>query len=148
MLLIGAIILFISFIFLIKGMSSSEPAKIKKIYKYTLIIIGLILITFLFRFGMPLIALLLGAIMATVSNIGRIISLLNTVQFIKNYFPQKIEQMSVKEAREILNIQEGASEQEINDAYKSLMKKNHPDTGGSNYFANLLNVAKNTLLKK
>ena len=58
------------------------------------------------------------------------------------------QNMSVSEAREVLGVGPDATEQEIEQAYKALMKKNHPDQGGSKYFASQLNQAKEVLLKE
>ena len=41
--------------------------------------------------------------------------------------------MTKKEAYQILGLEEGASKKEILDSYQSLMKKNHPDLGGSDW---------------
>lgn len=54
--------------------------------------------------------------------------------------------MSEQEAREILGVAADASPDDIRSAYKRLMLKVHPDTGGSNYMARQLNEAKAALL--
>ena len=54
--------------------------------------------------------------------------------------------MTKKEAYEILGLQEGASEKEVLERYYDLLKKNHPDHGGSDWFSARLNKAKETLL--
>jgi type IV secretory pathway TraG/TraD family ATPase VirD4 len=54
--------------------------------------------------------------------------------------------MSEKEAREILDVAPDAKPDIIRAAYKRLMMKVHPDTGGSNYLARQLNEAKVVLL--
>jgi hypothetical protein len=56
--------------------------------------------------------------------------------------------MTREEALKILDIYDGASEEEINDAYKRLMQKVHPDNQGSDWMAVKLNQARDLLLKK
>ena len=54
--------------------------------------------------------------------------------------------MSRAEALEILGLEEGASRDQIREAYHRLIMKNHPDQGGSAYLAAKLNQAKALLL--
>lgn len=54
--------------------------------------------------------------------------------------------MSRQKALEILGVGEDATEREINDRYRELMRRVHPDQGGSAYLATELNEAKRVLL--
>ena len=56
--------------------------------------------------------------------------------------------MTVAQALEIMELSEGASEQDIREAFSRLMHKVHPDVGGSTFFAKQLNAARDVLLKQ
>ena len=54
--------------------------------------------------------------------------------------------MTRKEALRVLGLAEGADEKQVRAAYKQLMQKLHPDLGGSDYLASVVNRAKDVLL--
>ena len=56
--------------------------------------------------------------------------------------------ITVEDAYKVLGVSASATRQEIIDAHRKLILKNHPDRGGSSYLAAQINQAKDILLKK
>jgi hypothetical protein len=60
--------------------------------------------------------------------------------------PNRPGAMTRKEAYEVLGLRPGASETEIRDAHRRLMRGAHPDAGGSDWLASRVNQARDILL--
>ena len=60
---------------------------------------------------------------------------------------QNIDISGIEEAYEILGLKMNASDDEIDHAYKELIRKNHPDLGGSEYIAKKINAAREYIIK-
>jgi hypothetical protein len=56
--------------------------------------------------------------------------------------------MTAEEAYEVLGLAPGAPDEAVRRAYKDLMKRLHPDQGGSTYLAARLNQARDVLLNR
>lgn len=56
------------------------------------------------------------------------------------------EEMTRREAFQILGLREGSSKEQIREAHRRLMRLNHPDNGGSTFIATKVNEAKDFLL--
>jgi len=54
--------------------------------------------------------------------------------------------MTKEEAYQVLGLQPGAGPDEISEAHRRLMKRVHPDSGGSTFLAARINQAKDTLV--
>lgn len=143
-LIAGTLFLFLVFYFLKKFFHL--PQKIfKKYIKLFLIIIIISLILFLIRINPNFLSIIPGLVIF-------FIRWKPVIDFVRKYFSSSYKKkknnnmMSRKEALKILGLPDDATKKEILDSYHSLIKKNHPDLGGSDWITSQLNKAKETLL--
>lgn len=61
--------------------------------------------------------------------------------------PSASGSMTPEEAALILGVVRSASPEQVRDAHRRLMQRNHPDHGGSDYLAAKINQARDVLLK-
>lgn len=155
--LLLAVFILIALMVLVRWFATAEPQDIKRILFLTagLVLVGIGIM--LFKYG----AVIAGAVLVIIPMIRRfwrVLLALLYVRRMKNKLSQGNKKscqnapaqgvMSVKEAQEILGVDKLATKKEIKAAYVSLMQKNHPDQGGSEYFAKQLNQARDILLDK
>merc|ERR1711991_414937 len=75
-----------------------------------------------------------------------LIEILSKVFLMKRDFKKNPDKINKNMALEILGLTETASKDDILKKYQDLMKKNHPDKGGSEWITKKLNQARETLL--
>ena len=122
------------------------PNKIFKKYSKIVILFFLIsIVIYLMRF-FPAIISTIPAIFLILYRWGNILKFIATIFLKKNFSKQRNSKITKNEAYEILGLKEGASKKEILQSYQTLMKKNHPDLGGSDWITKKLNEARDILL--
>lgn len=134
----------LSFLLLLKALGKVESHFLGLVVRWTAFMIFVIGISVLFFTGR--IAFAAGGIVLFALFFGpQILKVFKKAFRIREALPPKMDK---KEAREVLGLDEKAKDKDVQDAYRRLIAKNHPDHGGSTYMASKLNEARAVLLKK
>ena len=153
--MIYLIIATIALVFFLLMRSDSYQQLKDNIIKLLFIAAGFLCFYLLIRIAPVLIAGASGILVAfapaitrLIFNFGSIMSILRGA--LPNLFLKKTKskKMSLSEARETLEVEVGATKNDINKSYREKMKKYHPDHGGSNDLSIKINEAKKILLEE
>lgn len=148
--LIGVLVA-IALHYFLKFFTYAEPETIRKTTRAMVVILVVVLIILFIRFGMMELAAItsfLGVVLPWVERAVRVKRFITPKQKTETPPPPAapLAKMTRKEALEILGLKDGATRKEILDAYKKMIRKNHPDQGGSEYLAAKINQARDVLL--
>ena len=143
--IVGIIILIAILMYFFLELIHLPNKAFKKYSKIIILFFLLLLVFYLMRF-FPAVISTIPAIFLILYRWGNIIKFIASIFFKKKFSKPDKTAMSKKEAYKILNLNEGASKKEILESYQRLMKKNHPDLGGSDWMAKKLNEARDILL--
>ncbi len=116
----------------------------KNIKLVILIFLSVIVLLIMTRF--PQVITVIPAIFLILYRWRFIINLLANFFFLNKRSDFSSKKIEDEEAFEILGLNKGATDDEIIKKYQELMKKNHPDKGGSEWITKKLNQARETLL--
>ena len=149
MLILLATILIVSVLLLIRWFTQTDPQSIRNVFKVIVVVATVAAL---------IVLLLTGRLYAFITGI---VALAPLTPFLMRFFSKGAEvemegssarpytsPMTREEAHRILDLQEGATAEEIKKAHKNLVRKVHPDQGGSDYLAQQVNQARDILLGK
>ena len=132
-------------IFLFKKVVDLPKKKFRNFFKFFIFFLLAIITVILIRFNPSFFSL--PALLILLFKWRNLIFLVKKIIFFKrDNFNKPQFKMDKKKALEILGLDENATDKEILKSYHDLMKKNHPDLGGSVWITTQLNQAKDTLL--
>ena len=143
--LIAAIVILTILIYIITELIHLPKKKFKKYVKFFFLTLIICMVLFLMRF-FPAVITSIPAIFLILFRWGNFINFIAKV-FLRNKSQHfKKESMTKKEALEILGLDENATKEDIIKSHQKLIKKNHPDVGGSDWVTKKLNKARDILL--
>tara|TARA_B100000035_G_scaffold190603_1_gene162731 strand:- start:4586 stop:5032 length:447 start_codon:yes stop_codon:yes gene_type:complete len=143
--LIAAIVILTILIYIVTEVIHLPKKKFKKYIKFFFLAVIICMVLFLMRF-FPAVITSIPAIFLILFRWGNFINFIAKV-FLRNKGQHfKKESMTKKEALEILGLDENATKEDIIKSHQKLIKKNHPDIGGSDWVTKKLNKARDILL--
>ena len=143
-IIFGVILATVLLVLLIEFIHDSHERFKKKLKFFGIILIVFVVLIIMTRF--PQVISVIPAVFLILFRWRFLINFL-VQTFLKNPKNNKFSKnIDEQEAFEILGLKKGASRKEIIDKYQELMKKNHPDKGGSDWITKKLNKARDILL--
>ena len=119
--------------------------KFKKYLKLFIFICLILFLIFLMRFN-PKIISMIPLVFVLFFKWMPVLTFLKRIFFSKKTQSVNFKKMDRAEALEILGLDRKATKDEIIERYNKLIKKNHPDLGGSEWVTKRLNKARDILL--
>jgi len=119
--------------------------KFKKYLKLIIFICLILFLIFLMRFN-PKIISMIPLVFVLFFKWMPVFTFLKSIFFSKKTQSVNFKKMDRDEAFEILGLDKKATKDEIIERYNKLIKKNHPDLGGSEWITKRINKARDILL--
>ena len=119
--------------------------KFKKYLKLFIFICLIIFLIFLMRFN-PKVVSMIPLVFVLFFKWMPVLSFLKNIFFSSKTQSGKFKKMDRAEALEILGLDRKATKEEIVERYNKLIKKHHPDLGGSEWITKRINKARDILL--
>ena len=143
--LITAIVILTILIYIVTELIHLPKKKFKKYIKFFFLTLIISIVLFLMRF-FPAVITSIPAVFLVLFRWGNFINFIAKVFFRNKNRHLNKESMTKKEALEILGLDENATKEDIIKSHQKLIKKNHPDIGGSDWVTKKLNKARDILL--
>ena len=143
--IVTAIVMLTILTYIVTELIHLPKKKFKKYLKFLFLILIICIVLFVMRF-FPAAITSIPAIFLILFRWGNFINFIAKVFLRSKSQRFKKEIMTKKEALEILGLDEGASKEDIIKSHQKLIKKNHPDIGGSDWVTKKLNKARDILL--